>query len=145
MLKLQAQLKGLEGQSSIDVLKIDLKEICLDSKSRRLNYQENLGSEQHDKGKQKMQDYSQKRRKIAEANLKIQQFKLLIKEGPYYICVFCHRSFYRRSPAQKVKFSIKDFSSKCDQISSKLRIWSHLLEKSLMENFIFCAVISLNF
>ena len=43
-----------------------------------------------------------------------------------------------------MKFSIKDFSSKCDQIRRKLRIylriWSHLLEKSLMENFIFCAV-----
>ena len=38
-----------------------------------------------------------------------------------------------------MKFYIKDFSSKCDQIRSFLRIWSHLLEKSLMENFIFCA------
>ena len=37
---------------------------------------------------------------------------------------------------------IKDFFSKCDQILSKLRIWSYLLKKSLMENFIFCAVIS---
>ena len=42
--------------------------------------------------------------------------------------------------AQKMKSSIKDFSSKCDQIRSFLRIWSHLLEKSLIENFIFCAV-----
>ena len=42
---------------------------------------------------------------------------------------------------QKMKFSSKDFSSKCDQIHRKLRIWSHLLEKSLMENFIFCAVL----
>ena len=42
--------------------------------------------------------------------------------------------------AQKMKFSIKDFSSKCGQIRSFLRIWSHLLEKSLMENFIFCVV-----
>ena len=41
---------------------------------------------------------------------------------------------------QKMKFSIKDFFSKCDQIRRKLRIWSHLLKKSLMENFIFCAV-----
>ena len=40
----------------------------------------------------------------------------------------------------KVEFSIQDFSSKLDQISRKLGIWSHLLEKSLMENFIFCAV-----
>ena len=39
--------------------------------------------------------------------------------------------------AQKSKFSIKDFFSKCDQIHSLLRIWSHLLKKSLMENFIF--------
>ena len=42
--------------------------------------------------------------------------------------------------AQNMKFSIKDFFSKCDQIRSFLRIWSHLLKKSLMENFIFCAV-----
>ena len=42
--------------------------------------------------------------------------------------------------APKRKFSIKDFLSKCDQILSFLQIWSHLLMKSLMENFIFCAV-----
>ena len=42
---------------------------------------------------------------------------------------------------QKLKFSIKDFSSECDQIRSFLRIWSHLLEKPLMENFTFCAVL----
>ena len=41
---------------------------------------------------------------------------------------------------KKMKFSIKDFSSKCDQIRSFLQIWSHLLEKSLMENFIFSAM-----
>ena len=35
---------------------------------------------------------------------------------------------------------MKNFSSKCDQIRMKLRILSHLLEKSLMENVIFCAV-----
>ena len=35
--------------------------------------------------------------------------------------------------AQKMKFSIKDFYSKCD-------LMSHLLKKSLMENFIFCAL-----
>ena len=33
---------------------------------------------------------------------------------------------------KKTKFSIKDFFSKCDQIRR--------LKKSLMENFIFCAV-----
>ena len=40
-----------------------------------------------------------------------------------------------------MKFSIKDFFSKCNQIRRKLRIWSHSLKKSLMENFTFCAVI----
>ena len=40
-----------------------------------------------------------------------------------------------------MKFSIKDFFSKCDQISGFQRIWLHLLKKSLMENFIFlCSV-----
>ena len=42
--------------------------------------------------------------------------------------------------AQKMKFSTNDSFSKCDQTRSFLRIWSHLLKKSLMENFIFCAV-----
>ena len=36
--------------------------------------------------------------------------------------------------AQKIKFYIKDFFSKYDQIRS------YLLKKSLMKNFIFCAV-----
>ena len=41
------------------------------------------------------------------------------------------------STAQKMKFFIKDFFSKCGQIRSFLWIWSYLLKKSLMENFIF--------
>ena len=32
-----------------------------------------------------------------------------------------------------MKFFVKDFFSKCDQIRKKLRIWSHL-KKSLIEN-----------
>ena len=46
----------------------------------------------------------------------------------------------RKSTAQKMKCSIKDFFSKCDQIRRNLRIWSHLLKKSLMAHFIFCVV-----
>ena len=42
--------------------------------------------------------------------------------------------------AQKIKFSIKDYFSKCDQIRSFWRIWSYLLKKFLMENFFFSAV-----
>ena len=41
--------------------------------------------------------------------------------------------------AQKMKFVIKNFFSKYDQICSFLWIWSQLLNKSLMKNFIFCA------
>ena len=43
--------------------------------------------------------------------------------------------------AQKMKFSIKDFFSKCDQIRGKLLLWSYLVKKSSMENFIFCIVV----
>ena len=39
--------------------------------------------------------------------------------------------------AQKMKFSIQHFFNKCDQISRKLQIWSHLLKKPSMEKFIF--------
>ena len=44
-----------------------------------------------------------------------------------------------------MKFSNKDFLSKHNQICSFLWIWSHLLKKSLMENFIICAVLGLKF
>ena len=50
------------------------------------------------------------------------------------------RQTWRETTTQKMKFSIKDFFSKYDQIRCFLRIWSYLRRKSLMENFIFCAV-----
>ena len=48
------------------------------------------------------------------------------------------------SSAQKMELSIKDFFSKCDQIRGFLRIWSYLVKKFIVENFIFCAVVVLN-
>ena len=46
-----------------------------------------------------------------------------------------------RTTAQKMKFSIRDFFSKCDQIRvSQVFCVSHQLKKSLIESFIFCAV-----
>ena len=48
-------------------------------------------------------------------------------------------NFSHHTHCKKMKFSIKDLFSKCDQIRSFLRIWSHLLKKSLVQN-IFCAV-----
>ena len=40
-----------------------------------------------------------------------------------------------------MKFSNKDFISKCDQIRSSLRIWLQLLKQFLMQNLFFCAVV----
>ena len=48
-----------------------------------------------------------------------------------------NRSVFRYFYEDAMKFLIKDFLRKCDQISRKLRICSHLLEKSSLENFIF--------
>ena len=46
--------------------------------------------------------------------------------------------FYKKKTnCTKIKFSIKNFFNRCDRIRRKLRICSHLLKKSLMENFIF--------
>ena len=39
-----------------------------------------------------------------------------------------------------MKFFITDFLSKYDHIHLEWRTWSYLLNKPLMENFIFCAV-----
>ena len=58
--------------------------------------------------------------------------------SPHFSLLLCSSAVFHT--AQKMKFSIKDFFSKCDQICRKMRIWSHLLRKSLLENFIFCAV-----
>ena len=75
----------------------------------------------------------------------------LLKKGRDFLLLFllnCRRYIPAKGPytAQKMKFSIKDFFSKCHQIRRKLRklrIWSHLLKKSLTENFNFGAVIHL--
>ena len=44
------------------------------------------------------------------------------------------------STVRKMKFSMKDFFSKCSQIHRKLWIWSNLLKEFLMGNFISCSV-----
>ena len=45
--------------------------------------------------------------------------------------------------AQEMKFSIKDFFSKCNQICRKLQIWSHLLKKFFIGKLHFlCSVTS---
>ena len=41
------------------------------------------------------------------------------------------------SHCANMKFSIKDFFSECDQTRRKLRMGSHKLKKSLMENILY--------
>ena len=67
----------------------------------------------------------------------MEHWSKMVKEKLEY---FFGKEYGRRLTARKIKFSIKDFFSKYDQIRRKMRIWSNLLKKSLMENFIFCAV-----
>ena len=43
----------------------------------------------------------------------------------------------KKKKTKEKKFPIKYFFSKCDQIRRFFRIWSYLLKKSLMVNFIF--------
>ena len=61
--------------------------------------------------------------------------------APFFLNLQGHRNrALALNTPQKMKFSIKDFLSKCDQISIFQRIWSHLLKKPLTENLIFYAV-----
>ena len=57
------------------------------------------------------------------------------KKNLFMIKESCNLIGWEHFTAQKMKFSIKDFSF--------LRIWSHLLKKSFIENFIFYAVFRL--
>ena len=81
---------------------------------------------------------------VGEAKLKKNYiWNKVLKDGiQNYLKVFKMISQILFSPtAQKMKLSIKDFFSKCDQIRSFLWIWSDLLKKSFIENFIFlCSV-----
>ena len=60
--------------------------------------------------------------------------EIWLKEIPYV------DTFHAVHCTKNEGFFIKGFLSKCDQIRRKLRIWSHLLRRSLMENFIFFTV-----
>ena len=56
-------------------------------------------------------------------------FCLLKKNERMVVCILhSYKTLHKKN-----KFSIKDFFSKCHQIRSLLRIWSHLLKKPLTE------------
>ena len=64
----------------------------------------------------------------------------ILNERTFCITPYHDGSSMKYVTAQKMKFFVKDFSSKCDQIRSFLQILSQLQKKFLIENFIFCAV-----
>ena len=75
-----------------------------------------------------------------QKKLRIWALFMQYQNGTTIFCSF-HISFFKVKRwsfiAQKVKLSIKDFFSKCDQMS-------HLLKKSLTENFIFVQFFSVD-
>ena len=54
-----------------------------------------------------------------------------------FTAVFC---LLAQINAQKMNFFVKNLFNKREHIRLKLRIYSHLLNKSLTENFIFCVL-----
>ena len=77
-------------------------------------------------------------------HLPLKQYKLLVQWTPCFdLLLLMSLNIFRRKllkQCAKNEFFIKDFFSKFDQVPRKLRIWSHLLKKTLMKNFIFCVV-----
>ena len=68
-----------------------------------------------------------------------QTFKMVC-QGSQYVSKSSVKYFVKKCTAQKMKFSIRNFFRKCDQIRSFMQIWSHLLKKFLMGNFIFLCI-----
>ena len=83
---------------------------------------------------------NQQFRKLALDLLAIVSKLIRKKKTGVHVGVTYMGNVFKKDTAQKMKFSIKDFFIECDQIRRQLRIWSHLIKKSLMENFIFCVV-----
>ena len=54
----------------------------------------------------------------------------------HIIMQYTHFESLNNIHCTKMKFSIKDLFSKCEQIHKKPRIWSYLLKKSLIKNFL---------
>ena len=69
--------------------------------------------------------------KNTKITLELELLEKLAKTASLYLKI--HQSqMLKNTQQKKMKFFIQNFFSKCDQIRSFLRIWSHLLRKSLM-------------
>ena len=105
--------------------------IALTRLFRQLMSQENLTK--------RMNIFYRKSKYVIQFNLFVNIFLLLTYLLNKLFIILRHM-YLIVNTAQKMKFCIKVFFSKCDQIRNLLRIWSHILKKSLMKNIIFCAV-----
>ena len=97
---------------------------------------------------QKTRSYKKLARFHNEAAVLLSFFVFYWKQD-YWVCSFSAFSCMSNSALANVSFQIQVIKgiihciihfSKCDQFPSFLRIWSQILKKFLMENFIFCAV-----
>ena len=61
----------------------------------------------------------------------------IVKGKCTFVFSKCFILFHILIVEQKIKFSIRDIFCKCNQIHRVLRIWSHLLKKSLIQKFVF--------
>ena len=83
--------------------------------------------------------------------MKVQNFASILNDKiKYFISAECSDSLLYKFETKglfisTVQKSVRDFYSKCDQICGFLHIRSHLLKKSSMKKFIFCAVLKQSF
>ena len=83
--------------------------------------------------------------------MKVQNFASILNDKiKYFISAECSDILLYKFETKglfisTVQKSVRDFYSKCDQICGFLRIRSHLLKKSSMKKFIFCAVLKQSF
>ena len=112
---------------------------CYYSRGQNSTYRRNRGRG-HNKFEENMQNVDSRRQ--PGDSRKTNSLNHYVKVSRCAVCTsICHwAKDCSHNTAQKMKFSIKDFFSKFNQIRRFLRIWLHLLKKSLMENFIFCAI-----
>ena len=52
----------------------------------------------------------------------VSELKCLIKEGPYFICVICHRCLYKRSV---IRFDFSNYSSVVNQLVQLVGSYDH--------------------
>jgi len=93
------QCKGFE--------KHEKEKVKMRKTSKRI-FEESKGTEKHKKKKEQMRKTSKRFRAIQN---RVESFKNLVQEGPFYICVCCNRCLYKRSV---VLFKIEEYTIDTD-------------------------------